>query len=367
MKPLYIAITALTIVVIGTVAFLAIDGTEQGVDPTGDTESGDPFLVTTFQTNVSLKDAGVASFVDVPLEREAYAGSVVKTSATGRALLESSNDITTIVDRNTELMITAHDESGDTTTIELAAGKLWSRIEKTFEHGEFFEVRTKNAVAVVRGTAFGVEYINAITQILVGIDAVEIFVRDEETGEALLETRVVVPAGKKAVVQDGKISVVDIEDNDRNSDWHIFIARVNAGTIMPLRDTVRDIKIDTVPADTAPEPTSETGSEAPSEPVAAPVTEPVTTIEMLVIRGQYFPLDQFSRAGAERAGCPSEHYHTLATDDLAHGLDGKDSAIVIDLQDPNPGSCGFGEIAKTATETIPLTEEQETALAKKLP
>ena len=83
-------------------------------------------------------------------------GTNVKTNTSGRALIEGSANHTTLLDYNTQITITEDSKTENKTKIALLSGAIWARLEKVFDKGEYYEIKTSNIVASVRGTSFRV-------------------------------------------------------------------------------------------------------------------------------------------------------------------------------------------------------------------
>jgi len=218
MKKKYILILGVlaAITIISGIVFLKL----YTPDTTDIVSSPSPFLVTSLQHDVFLTRETNKKPVDKDVT--AYRGDSITTSITGRALLEFNSKVVTIVDRNSEFTIEENSNNGDKTALRLQSGSLWSRIEKSFEQGEYHEIETANAVATVRGTSFGVSYDGIQTVVMVHENVVTIFQVDEITRERILETAVDIPAGKKAIVTNDGIVVLDTTVSDRTSDWYQF-------------------------------------------------------------------------------------------------------------------------------------------------
>jgi hypothetical protein len=83
-------------------------------------------------------------------------------------------------------------------------------------------------------------------------------------------------------------------------------------------------------------------------------------VEMLVIGGSYYPKAQFAIGNNPQDVCGAPHYHKHTT---AYGLRAKTGADIAQMNDPNPNSCGFGKVSDVPVETVPLSWEQQQALA----
>jgi len=216
----YIVITGILIALIGGGIFI-VSNQSADIDEEDQNLSSLPFLVTTLKTDVFVKGVDDGDFALIGEEAEAREGASVKTSMEGRSIIESPNKQVTILDRNSEMTIALHTESE--TSMQLHAGKAWSRIEKALEQGEFYEIETQNAVATVRGTSFGTEYTDSSTIFFVAEGTVITEQIDPVTKKRMPETRMTVRAGSKAVVRSGVETVVSpLTDEDKRKEWYQF-------------------------------------------------------------------------------------------------------------------------------------------------
>ncbi len=150
-------------------------------------------------------------------------GTTVKTGSSGRALVDSSSAHKTLLDYNSELVIKDDSQKEKKTKISLVSGAVWARLEKVFDSGEYYEVKTSNAVATVRGTSFGVWYSNHTTTIVVTEGSIFVSAIDEATTEVISGSEVVVTAGNKAIItKDGKIIISPITSSDKSSAWYKY-------------------------------------------------------------------------------------------------------------------------------------------------
>lgn len=214
----------------------------------------DTIVVTVLAPDVWITEPG-GNEVLVAGSATTTAGSTVRTSQTGRALIALPSKQLTL-DRDTTLILPA-DERGSVSRVKLVQGSLWSRVEKIFEQGESYEVETETMVAAVRGTSFNVTYRDRMATVMVTESSVAVTPRDPATGALREDAHVVVDEGEKAVQQsDGEPVVSDLTDTDRADSWFEFNAAPSA---------------DSVSGDT-PAPTSPSPTNLPPKPV---VQEPV--------------------------------------------------------------------------------------------
>src|SRR5688572_7624022 len=93
------------------------------------------FSLTVINNNVQVKSSTDAQFADVVGTTATITeGSYVKTSLTGRALVESEDQTKVVVDKNSEFKVA---ESGENkTAMSLVSGSLWATVQKLFGQGE---------------------------------------------------------------------------------------------------------------------------------------------------------------------------------------------------------------------------------------
>lgn len=168
---------------------------------------------------------------------QAYEGDMIKTLSEGRGLVEMKNGTITVIDYSSELKIKSH-TNDEHSSMYLVAGDVWSRVKKVFDHGEFYEIETQNAVAVVRGTSFGVSYNNGVTTLEVTSGTVAFIPIDPKTRERKYDQTIYVTAGKKATIGDsGVISVTDLTLDDKKNEWFIYnndvVSQSATGTTTP--------------------------------------------------------------------------------------------------------------------------------------
>lgn len=197
--------------------------------------------VSTLEQSVSVKVAGVVT--EVPTSTSTPVGSTVTTSPTGRALVDVEG-VRTVLDYDTTTTVTGtlHKNS-----FELTAGALWSRVQKLAGQGEFYQIETQNAVAVVRGTSFGVSYVGDTTTLLVSEGVVSFFARDVATGKIDEASEVKVGPGEKAYrVGSGPVIHEKQTAKDTGTPWYRF--NNNAQVSLP------PVPVTTTPSGTPPPP-----------------------------------------------------------------------------------------------------------------
>ena len=209
--------------------------------------------VTPIHSDVSVKE-GVSAFAVISEAKAVISGSTVKTSSTGRALIESASSHITRLDYDSQITIS---EEQRHTQIQLASGAVWSRLMNVFDSGETYDVQTPNAIASVRGTSFGVWY-QTNTTILIVIEGEVLFSPLDAPDKA-----VHVRAGYKATrVGTGPVKVEPLGKADRQLPWVTF----NTDTPAVPSPTVTNsgVPTGTTPAPTEPSPTTPTTATQPA-------------------------------------------------------------------------------------------------------
>lgn len=178
-----------------------------------------------FVTSVSNEKTTVVGSTTV------QTGNTITTSTTGRALVELEG-IRSVLDYNTTTLLegTSHKN-----TLQLATGAAWSHVQKIFGQGEFYKIQTQNAVAVVRGTSFGVSYSSNTTTLVVSEGIVSFLSRDPVTGVVDMSSEVKVTAGQKAYrIGTGAIVVVPLNKEDKVSPWFVYNNTATQPVVTPL-------------------------------------------------------------------------------------------------------------------------------------
>lgn len=123
---------------------------------------------------------------------ELTAGLVIGVPENSLAALHFPDGSVARLDSDTALVVIEASFSDDTNTLavslKLSWGRVWSKIFELATPQSHWEVKTTNAVAVVRGTAFGVEYVGTASSIVGGAHSVSIAAVDPDTGETIAES-----------------------------------------------------------------------------------------------------------------------------------------------------------------------------------
>ncbi len=206
------------IVVVAATAFFLLRG---GEEITGPAVTALPILATTLAPDMTLTVANSINPLLVASTTEARVGDTLATSHNGRGLLQERNGTVTILDYDTKLTLEGSD--GVHMSGFLGTGTIWARVEKVFGKGEYYKIKTQNAVAVVRGTSFGMSYKEGLTTLQVATGTVGLMPLDKVTGEPIEDKEILVLGGNKAITDDsGTIHVFPLSDADKKAPWYLF-------------------------------------------------------------------------------------------------------------------------------------------------
>ncbi|TSC91626.1 MAG: periplasmic protein [Parcubacteria group bacterium Licking1014_17] len=120
---------------------------------------------------------------------EVIAGSVIETDKTGLAEIHFPDGSVARVDSDTKLTIknASYDKNTETLVVKigLALGRVWSKVIGLATPESSWEVETSNAVATVRGTAFGMEIVGDETTVVGSENEVEVQAIGPKSGKPI--------------------------------------------------------------------------------------------------------------------------------------------------------------------------------------
>lgn len=179
---------------------------------------------TVIKKNLSLRMSGEAEEELISSSKEVAEGDELKTSSNGRGIVEMSNGSTAVLDYDSSMVITTLNASGTQTSLALSNGSVWAQVKKVFGQGEFFEIRTQNAVAVVRGTSFGVTtHKDGSSTIFVSKGLVKLTPIDPVTKKELPNKAIEVSAGAKGMVSpNGAVTKTNLSQKEKQSEWYLY-------------------------------------------------------------------------------------------------------------------------------------------------
>ncbi|MFA5062418.1 MAG: FecR family protein [Patescibacteria group bacterium] len=127
---------------------------------------------------------------------EVNQGDKIKTDENGVANIYFPDGSVARLDTNTEITIDAasYDQSDKSLVVKIfvSIGKVWSKIVGLATPNSSWQVESSNAVATVRGTAFGVQVIDGSTEVIGSENNVSVQIKDAKNN-ILADTAVVGP------------------------------------------------------------------------------------------------------------------------------------------------------------------------------
>ena len=269
-------VVGVIIIVVAITAFFLLRGEEAVTESA--VVSISPTLATTLAPDMTLITTNNSKPQTVGSSTPIYVGDTLTTSHTGRGLLQWTNGTTALLDYDTKLTLEENDRTGTHVRGSLGAGTIWTRVEKVFGKGEYYEIKTQNAVAVVRGTSFGISYKGGMTALHVATGTVNLIPVDPSTGEPLEGKEVLVSGGNKATLDDsGLVRVSPLTAADERAPWQLYdVPEFKAHA--PAPDTSQTT-LPPSPLQTAPQIKSVPSEikSVPSEAIA-PTTPPVNAV-----------------------------------------------------------------------------------------
>jgi len=226
-------VVGVVIIVVVIAAFFLLRGggtaTESAATESTDTASPSSAFATTLAPDMTLITTDNSKPQMVGSSTPTYVGDTLTTSHTGRGLLQWTNGSVTFLDYDTKLTLEESDSTGTHISGSLGAGAIWARVEKVFGKGEYYKIKTQNAVAVVRGTSFGVSYKGGITALQAATGTVSFMPVDPSTGEPLKDKEVLVSGGNKSTIDDsGLVRVSPLTAADKQAPWYLYnVSEVN--------------------------------------------------------------------------------------------------------------------------------------------
>lgn len=128
---------------------------------------------------------------------ELETGNMVETDANGLANIHFPDGSLLRLDSATKMVLDQAEfrrqNQEARTKIFLFSGKVWSKVLALVTPASLWEVKTSNAVATVRGTAFGVAATSGAIRIIGSEDTVSVQAVDPKTGEILKQETAVTP------------------------------------------------------------------------------------------------------------------------------------------------------------------------------
>ncbi|MDD5032553.1 MAG: FecR domain-containing protein [Candidatus Pacebacteria bacterium] len=152
---------------------------------------------------------------------EIDSGYTVETDTWGLANIYFPDGSVARLDSGTQIFLEEGEYSDSDQSlkvkISLSAGRVWSKIIELATPDSLWEVKTTNAVATVRGTAFGFEHIDGKSSVVGSENQVELAPIDPDTKEILTDKKVIISPNKivelkrqdLGEIKSGKIAIAD--------------------------------------------------------------------------------------------------------------------------------------------------------------
>ncbi len=140
---------------------------------------------------------------------ELTAGARVKTDTSGLIEIHLADGSVLRLDSNTELVLEDGQYNSENQSlivrVNLLFGRVWSKVVGLATPESVWEIKTSNAVATVRGTAFGVEFIDGVSNVIGSENQVAVAPIDPTTNKAIAEAEVLVGPEKFVEIRPEKI------------------------------------------------------------------------------------------------------------------------------------------------------------------
>jgi len=149
----------ITVFALVVIIFQAQNTNQKVYADTGDENQYSIAYVNSFSGDCQIKRSGQNQYEDIEdLYLPLYENDAVKTGSDGIVEIAFDDDTIVKVDSNSDMVILNLDRKPDwkQTIIELFTGKLFTNVNK-LQQGDNFEIKTKMAMAAVKGTEFAVD------------------------------------------------------------------------------------------------------------------------------------------------------------------------------------------------------------------
>lgn len=170
---------------------VAIQGESASPSGSATLEQG---LLVAVQSSVELKRSGQATYETVSRSTSISQGDAVRTNASGRARIKWPNGTITVVEEDSEIVITTLQDGGNISSIQLVLGDVWAKVNRVLGTGEYYEIESDDAVAAVRGTVFRMRHRNKETSVQ-GIERTVRLMRKDAQGRRNEASAVDLPEG----------------------------------------------------------------------------------------------------------------------------------------------------------------------------
>jgi len=167
------------------------------------------------RATVNLMDSNGKILRQLENGDELEEGQIVETDKSGLANIYFPDGSVARLSESTKItLVVANYNSEDNSLvakISLSFGKIWSKILHLATPESSWEVETSNAVAAVRGTAFGMDYLSGKTRILGSEHTVSVHPIDFRTHK-LIDKEALVDAGKMIEISNADLAKIMAQD-----------------------------------------------------------------------------------------------------------------------------------------------------------
>lgn len=170
---------------------IAIQGESPSPSGSATLEQG---LLVAVQSSVELKRSGQATYETISRSTSISQGDAVRTDGKGRARIKWPNGTITVVEEDSEIIITTLQDGGNKSSIQLVLGDVWAKVNRVLGTGEYYEIESDDAVAAVRGTVFRMRHRNKETSVQ-GIERTVRLTRKDAQGKRNEASAVDLPEG----------------------------------------------------------------------------------------------------------------------------------------------------------------------------
>jgi len=172
--------------------------------------ANDGVVVEVIQGQAKITMESAEKILTAPASQEIAKGARVETLAGGQANIIFSSGSVARLDSVTSVDLSDYQSLKQNIKVKLYlnSGNLWSRVQRLLDAEGEYEVKTSNTVAVVRGTAFNVSWLNNQTRVDVLNNKVSVAAIDSQTGQILPGGQADIEAGKFVRVDSANLPSV---------------------------------------------------------------------------------------------------------------------------------------------------------------
>ncbi|MBU2578976.1 FecR family protein [Patescibacteria group bacterium] len=142
-------------------------------------------------------------------------GETIETNEAGLAIIHFPDGSVARLEENSSLVIeeSSFDEKSESlkVRIKLKLGRVWCRVIQLVTADSFWEVKTSNVVATVRGTSFGIEHSEKGSSVIVDEGKVEGEAFDSDTNKKIEGTKTILEKNKIIEIKKEKIKELKIK------------------------------------------------------------------------------------------------------------------------------------------------------------